>query len=437
MNIYEFFLSSVYRILRGDKRYKYYRKLKSNLKLSRKEIVLEQNKNIRKLIDHAYYNTQYYKELMDSLKIHPNEIRTKDDLKKLPELTKKIIRNNFEKITSNDKYAKSLFKETSGGSTGEMAILYKSAFFNQMSRGSWLRNNAMIGWMPFDKSAWIWGSPIGSEKSFITNGMTLLNRRILLDAFEFTNDDFPVWYQKILNYKPKVIYGYSGIILKFSIYLIENKLVLPSVKIVVSTSEKLKNHEIIEKAFNCKVHDQYGCREVIAVGIELGTGGMIFTDDIVVVNTNSSHHLLLTPLFSYGFPLINYKVGDIGEIKNTEEINSHYPFPKMDLQIGRMSDYFLKENNNRISTVAFSEKLDACNFKIEEHQIIQKNYKEFEINFVPEENTDLEKYYKDVTLCLESFFGKDLEIKFIGVLNIPIEKSGKLLLYKRTFQLSM
>ena len=33
---------------------------------------------------------------------------------------------------------------------------------------------------------------------------------------------------------------------------------------VVSTSEKLRDHELIENAFNCKVHNQYGCREVIA-----------------------------------------------------------------------------------------------------------------------------------------------------------------------------
>jgi len=437
MNIYELFLSSFYRILKGDKRYKYYRELSSNLKCSRKDIILEQNKNIRKLIDHAYHQTAYYKELMDSLNINPNDIKTKEDLNKLPELTKQLIKENIKNLTSNDHYSQNMFKETSGGSTGERAILYKSTFFNQMSRGSWLRNNSIIGWMPTDKSAWIWGSSIKLESNFINKVAVFLNRRLILNAFQYTSDDFPIWHQKILKFKPKVVFGYSSIILEFSKFIIDNNLKLPSVKMVVSTSEKLRKHELIENAFNCKVYDQYGCREVIAIGIELDSSEMILTDDVVVLNTNEDHEFLLTPLFSYGFPLINYKVGDIGHIKKNKNIDKKYPFLNMDLEIGRVSDYFLRENNLRISSVAFSSAMDPTNFGIEVHQIIQVNYTKFEINYIPLESSDLKKYYKSVAEQLEHFFGKNLTIKFKGVLKIPVEKSGKLLLFKRIFKLSV
>ena len=437
MKLYELFLASFYRIFKRDKRFKYYNKLRLNLKRDRSYIIKEQNKNIRKLIDHAYHQTAYYKELMDSLKIHPNDIRTKDDLNKLPELTKQLIKDNIDKLTSNDHYSQNIFKDISGGSTGEQAILYKSTFFDQMSRGSWLRNNSIIGWMPSDKSAWIWGSSIKIKNKFKNKISIFINRRIVLNAFDYTSDDFPIWYQRILKFKPKVLFGYSSIILEFSKFIIDNNLKLPSVKIVVSTSEKLRDHELIENAFNCKVYDQYGCREVIAIGIELDMGKMILTDDVVVLNTNKKNEFLLTPLFSYGFPLINYKVGDIGKIKENTSIDKKYPFTNMDLQIGRVSDYFLRENNLRISSVAFSSAMDPTNFGIEVHQIIQVNYMKFEINYIPLENSDLKKYYKSVTEQLEHFFGKNLTIKFKGVLKIPVEKSGKLLLFKRIFKLSV
>jgi len=162
---------------------------------------------------------------------------------------------------------------------------------------------------------------------------------------------------------------------------------------------------------------------------------MVFTDDVVIVNTNKTNEFLLTPLFSFGFPLINYRVGDIGEIQNENNINNKYPFPIMSLRIGRTSDYFLRENNQIISCSNFSSDLDAISLGIKEHQIIQVNYKNFKINFISLKNTDKENYYKIVTSRLEEYFGENLTIEFNNVVKISVEKSGKLLLYKRIFNL--
>jgi len=252
MKIYELILSLFYRIVKDDKRFKYYKKLQSNLRLSRNEILEEQNINIQKLIDHAYNQTEYYRELMDLHQITPEDIKTKEDLMKLPILTKQLIKDNINKIISKDRFSHNMAKVMSGGSTGELGIVYKSQFFEQMSRASWLRNNSMIGWMPSDKSVWIWGSPIGQHTSIITKLGIIINRRIIFNAFNYSITDFPKWYNKMLKFKPKVVFGYSNILLEFSKFLIEKKINLPSVKMVVSTSEKLKNYNIIEKAFNLK-----------------------------------------------------------------------------------------------------------------------------------------------------------------------------------------
>jgi len=437
MNIYEMMLSLFYKILKGDDRYKYYEELKANLNLSRTDIIKIQNKNIKKLINHAYFNTQYYKELMDSHCILPEDINNREDLNKLPALTKQLIKDNIDKITSDDKFSKNLIELTSGGSTGEQAVIYKSSFYDQISRGSWLRNNAMIGWMPSDKTVWIWGSPIEHariKESLIARLGIFVNRRIILNAFNYSEDDFSKWYNKILKFEPKVVFGYSSIILEFANFLIENKLKLPSVKMVVSTTEKLFKRKIIESAFNCKVHDQYGCREVISIGIELSKNKMVFTDDVVVLNTNEENEFLLTPLFSYGFPLINYKVGDRGKIKNIDEVNSKYPFPEMNLEIGRITDNFINRKHNKISTSALSTYLSTFDLGVKEHQIIQVSYTSFEINFVPYESTNCEAYYKIVRNCLEEYFGNDLWIRFTLVTAFPVEKSGKKLLFKRTFK---
>ncbi|QQS50756.1 MAG: phenylacetate--CoA ligase family protein [Bacteroidota bacterium] len=439
MNLIEHIINIAYRLKFGDKRYKYYRQLRRNLGLNRESIVKSQEQAIKELINHAYYNTEYYKELFDSLKLKPEQFNKKEDLKLIPILTKTIIQNNLDKLKSNDKFGKNLIKVTSGGSTGVQAIVYKSKFTEQFYRAAWLRNNSITGWKPSDKTAWIWGSPIEHSKlmsSIFSRLGYKINRRIIFNAYNYSKTDFPNWVNEIIRFRPKVIYGYSSIILEFAKYLIENKIVLPTIERVVSTTEKLVQRETIETAFRCKAYDQYGCREIIAIGVENDQGEMLLTDDVVLLDTNDSNEFLLTALYSFGFPLINYKVGDIGTVKNDDSIQQrigNIPFPIMNLKIGRITDNFINNKNETISTSALSTYMSTLNLGIKEHQIIQKDFNSFNINYVPLKITDSEVYKEKITKCLEEYFGKKLTIQINEVDIIPKEKSGKRLMFKRDF----
>ena len=95
MNLYEKILSLFYRVVKNDRRILYYTELSKNLNLNRNAIIKKQEKNLKALINHAYYKTEYYKKLFDENNITPKDIKTKDDLIKIPELTKQIIKNNI------------------------------------------------------------------------------------------------------------------------------------------------------------------------------------------------------------------------------------------------------------------------------------------------------------------------------------------------------
>lgn len=429
-----------YRFLKRDKRFVYYKKLMANLKMSRTELSIQQNADLRKLIEHAYQNTAYYRDLMDYFGIGPQDIQTRDDLHKLPILTKQLIKDNLDGLRSKDNFGKNMLRITSGGSTGELGIMYRSKFFEEMSRASWLRNNAMIGWFPGDKSAWIWTSPIEHATYFqgikVRLGMWL-NKRIFLNAFDYSVADFPIWYKKIKSFGPKVIFGNPSVILEFSQFLLQHQMDLPSIKLVVTTTEKLKNRETIARAFEASVHDQYGCSEVIAIGIENEPNQMVFTDDVVLVKTTDEHEFLLTPLFSYGFPLINYKVGDMGEIEGVHMDTHLFPFPKINLKIGRITDKFLTKRNRKISTSSLGSYLASQNLGIKEHQLIQRDYTLFYVNYVPLKNTAIRAYKKKLRKCLEQYFGPNLDINFNEVDKLPLEQSGKRLMFKRTFMVDL
>lgn len=438
MRIRDIISSIIYRVFKKDKRFIYYSFFMKNLELNRSEIVEKQTLSIKKLISHAYYNTDYYKEVFDNNNILPEDIKTKEDLNKIPELTKDLLSNNIEKIKSKDVFGQNLIRITTGGSSGIQTVLFYSKYYQEVSHGVWLRNNSIINWNPNDKVVWFWGSPIdhiSPRNKLISKLASLINRRLIINTSNFSKNDLHNTFIKILKFKPKVIYGYASYILEFSQFLIDNNYLIPSVKIVVTTAEKLKNRNTIKKAFKCKVYDQYGCREIIAIGIEADEGEMYNTDDFVIQDKNINNELVLTSLYSYGFPLINYKPGDTGGEVFEKETTSLLPFPCMNLKIGRETDNFLKKNNVIVSSSALSTYLSTLDLKIIRHQIIQKSYNDFTVNYVSKTTTSISNYTEIMTRTLKLYFNEDIDITFQQVSSIKHEDSGKLLMFKRTFNL--
>lgn len=79
-------------ILTGQSVSKYLRFLQKSRYWSREEIDRFQNERLRLLITHAYGHVPFYREEMDKLQLTPADIRTKEDLRLLPIVTKAMIK---------------------------------------------------------------------------------------------------------------------------------------------------------------------------------------------------------------------------------------------------------------------------------------------------------------------------------------------------------
>jgi len=79
-----------------------------------------QNKRLRMLVNHAYSTVPYYTDMFNKLGLKPEDIETKHDLKKLPILTKAIIKKEgINRFTSTQYPKKQIRSSSSSGSTGE------------------------------------------------------------------------------------------------------------------------------------------------------------------------------------------------------------------------------------------------------------------------------------------------------------------------------
>ena len=99
--------------------------------LKRDEIIKLQNKKLRRLVKHSFENVPYYHKLFKASGIRPKDIRTADDLDKIP-ISKKTDVSNLELreiVASNINLRKCSIHRTSGTS-GVKLELYRTNKFN-------------------------------------------------------------------------------------------------------------------------------------------------------------------------------------------------------------------------------------------------------------------------------------------------------------------
>jgi phenylacetate-CoA ligase len=172
--------------------------------------------------------------------------------------------------------------------------------------------------------------------------------------------------------KIKYIYGYASSIYLLADFAIKNKIKI-KINICFPTSEILTEHyrETIENAFTCKVIDCYGASDG---GITAFSSKPNFYEvgynTIVRQNENKYNHgpIIITDLFNYAMPFINYDLGD--EILINEELNLNYNYNgqvinKID---GRTSDVLKLGNGVTLTgpgfTILFKD-LPIISYRIE------------------------------------------------------------------------
>ena len=62
---------------------------------SREEILRIQNEKIVRQAKHVYENVAYYRDLMDKKGVKPEDIKSVDDIKKLPFISKEDLRKTY------------------------------------------------------------------------------------------------------------------------------------------------------------------------------------------------------------------------------------------------------------------------------------------------------------------------------------------------------
>ena len=436
-------LSKIYRNLwmpfsewgHGSNRLKYFRELEKSQWYSREKLEDIQRKKLQALLRHAYENVPYYHNMFKSLNLKPDDIRTQEDLQKLPILTKEDIQNNLQDMVARNKSKESLLKNATGGSTGKPLSFYQDKIYWDWNAADKSRHLKMMDFDSGEKCAYLWGADRDSpQMTFRGKIGQIINRSMWLNTFNLTEEMMFDYSQKLQKFKPKIIIGYATSLYLFAEFLKENNIKGITPTGIQSSAEKLFDfqRELIESVFNCKVFDRYGCREVgnIAHECKAHDGLHIssdihyveFVQDDELISEGEVGDIIVTNLTNYAMPFIRYEIGDRGSFMD-EMCECGRGLPLMKSVEGRVTDIIVTPNGHFISGPALTLAIKTAK-NIKQIQIVQETKEDLILKIVKGKGFRLEDA-ELVKQKIQGYIGEKMNIDFEFIDSIPVTETGK------------
>jgi phenylacetate-CoA ligase len=397
---------------------------------SRDEVLRFQTKALRDLVGIAYREVPFYRACMDERRLRPHDIQDLQDLAKLPILTKEAIRKNYptKMIRATGKRA---YEVSSSGSTGTNLYVQEDIETTGYLRACHLLALDWAGWSIGDAhlqfGMTLERGPLKALKDFFL-------RCLYVSSYELTDAELDRTIARMEDWRIEHVHGYPGSLYHLARRILELKKLF-SMRSVVSWGDNLYCHyrETIEKAFQRKVFDTYGCGEGIAVGAQCGVENRYHTysTEVIVeflddggmpVGSQEMGNLILTRLHPGSMPLIRYKIGDLG-IRGDETLCAcGRGFLTMESIQGRDTDVIITPGGNRLIVHFFTGLLEHFP-QIAQFQIRQRTHDLLTIYIVPTQNYSVEVGEAIIKRLKEK--GADIAMKIELVTEIPSLPSGK------------
>jgi phenylacetate-CoA ligase len=405
-------------------------------RLSHAELVNYQEEKLRQLVSHAYGTVPYYAELMRGLKITPADIRTIDDLQKLPLLKPDDIRENFPKLISTDHRRSKLIHGHTSGTTGTpLQFLYDQNVCLIKNVVDW-RQKHWAGIKFGDRVALLLGRiivPTGVQNPPFWRS-NLIMKQLWLSSFHMSQTNLSHYCRKLVEFKPKAIEGYPSTLSILASYLLSQGLTIP-LRAAFTSSETLyeSQREAIEEAFQCELFDYYGLAErtVFAsecshhsghhLNMDFGITEVISKDG-TPAGAGQLGRLVSTGLHNFAMPLIRYETSDVTAI-NPSDCACGCQFPLMDDVTTKAEDIITTPDGRYVSSSVLTHPFKPLD-SISLSQIIQEDINNVVVKIVPRDefDKDNEEY---LIRELQERLGADMNIRIEIVNDIARTKAGK------------
>lgn len=418
----------------------YYKELSRSQWFSRDKILMLQLDKLKNMVNHCYYHVDYYRMKFDDLGIKPDDIRTLDDLKRLPFLTKKDITENLHfNILSDNHDKKSMIKIVTSGSTGIPFVCYADRYQLEMRWAATLRSMEWTGYVFGDKCARLWHQTIGMSFTQIVKEYidSFLSRRIFIPAYSISSNKINKYIEKLSKWNPVLVDGYAESFNFLAQYVSAGKSIKFKPKAIISSAQILpeQSRNIIEKSFDTKVYDKYGSREFSGIAYESSEKDihLVVAENYIVeiIKDNKPAlpgelgEIVITDLNNKCLPFLRYKIGDLAIALEPDRLSKcGRGLPLIGKIEGRIQAIIIGTNKNFLPGTFFAHFFKEYAHCILQYQIIQNVIGEVDLKII-KGNRFTQNQFNSIINELRKHLGSDMKINIDFVTEIPMVRTGK------------
>ena len=386
-----------------------------------------QSMRLKKMVSHCYETVPYYRRIFDEGGINPASIRYRDDLARLPILTKSIVNACPQDFLSSSFADKRLVKRHTSGTTG-------SSFQFVMNREAFMEQWA-VTWRYWEGLGIFRGTPhavFGTRRIVPPEQKQppfwrekRPDKQLYFSAFHESDANMEVYFKEIDRQGFAWIHGYPSIVTPLAAYMVrtDKRFHRPLTHVTLAAENLLLfQKELMREAFGVDPRMHYGSTEGVAQASQDAAGVLYIDEDYAVLETvalskdSDTQEIVGTSLTNFAMPLLRWRMGDAAVCK-VDSSGRRY----LDCLDGRSEDYVFLPDGRKLGKLDHVFK-DTRAFR--EAQIKQNADYSLELRVVAPDG----RAPKDEEIALrelrESGFAGPVSFHYMDV--IPKTKAGKL-----------
>jgi len=434
-----------YRMLPLSVRYgrvylKYAELLEESQWWSKKKLEEYQWRKLEALLRHAYENVPYYKRVFDERGLKPKDIQGFSDFRKLPFLTKKIVRDNLQDLVARNYPKSKLLYVTTGGSTGTpLGLYYEKGVTRSKELVFMTAQWGRVGYKIGDKLAVLRGNVVKAANNGKFWEYEPIKNRLILSSYHMTDENLPLYIKKLKKFRPEFLHVYPSALTLLANFMKKNDIEpFPSVKAILAGSENMYPWQLklFKEVFQCRVFFWYGLTELSALAgtCEKSDYYHIFPEysyvELIDKNCNpitkdgELGEIVGTTFDNNIMPLIRYKTGDLA-IYTKKKCKCGRNYPLLEKIEGRLQELVVTKKDSLITLTAliFAQHFEAFG-KTKNMQLEQHEKGKITVRIVKDKEYTAQDEQEIRTKMLRAV-GNGLDIFFEYVDEIPRIKSGK------------
>jgi phenylacetate-CoA ligase len=351
---------SGWQLARGRPESAYRRALEDSQYYDRAALDAVQWRALQQLLAHAYEYVPFYRRRFDVAGLRPEDIRSLEDFRRLPELTKADIRGHMPDLIST-RPERGVERRTTSGSTGVPLEFYLDERYRTFGEAARARAQSWYGFARGDKSAHLAGSERDLPQwNWRQRTLATVERQRWFNLFDMTEDRMRAFAQGLEQWKPDFLFGYPSGLHALARSTRRNGLRIRP-RAVQSHAEQLWGFQRaeIEEAFGCPLINTYGARESSPIATEcLAHDGLHVAADVRLVELVDDQgnptgpgavgRVVLTDFTNYAMPLIRYANEDLASWKEDAPCPCGRTLPRLAAIHGRSSDVVRTKRGMRV-----------------------------------------------------------------------------------------